>query len=125
MNTKAAAIKTIAFCLNIVNAGHNTRRWFETDETIAPLLILVAQIAFLAAALTVKHAVLGVVKFVRLAQLAFQFYCEETVAAAVEVAEVAIANGELLLLPAAKEFDQALFDEVIGWSKERWSQLAA
>ena len=125
MNAKTATIKTIAFCLNIVNAGRATRRWFETDEIIAPLLILVAQIAFLAAALTAKHAVLGVVKFFRLAQLGFEFYCEEAVAAAVEVAEVAIANEDLLLLPAAKEFDQAMFDEVIGWSKERWSQLAA
>ncbi|MEM1279469.1 MAG: hypothetical protein AAGG53_05455 [Cyanobacteria bacterium P01_H01_bin.152] len=125
MNTKTAAIKTIAFCLSIVNAGRNTRRWFETDETIAPLLILVAQIAFLAIALTAKHAVLGVVKFVRLAQLGFQFYCEETVAAASEIAEDAIASGDLLLLPAAKEFDQALTDEVMGWAVARWPHLAA
>ena len=119
-----ATVQSIAFCLDVVNAGRATRRWFEADEVIAPLLILVAQIAFLIVALAAKHAVLGVVKFFHLAQLGFQFYCEEAVAAAVLAAEDAIANGDLLLLPAAKPVTNTS-DELIAWAVARWPHLAA
>ncbi|NEZ67798.1 hypothetical protein D0962_34435 [Leptolyngbyaceae cyanobacterium CCMR0082] len=121
-----ATVQFIAFCLSVINAGQATRRWFETDEVIAPLLILIAQIAFLLVALTVKHFVLGVVKFFRLAHMGFEFYCEQVVDAAVQVAEDAIASGELLLLPAAAGQDSvaAQSDELINWAKARWPQLA-
>ena len=119
-----AAVQSIVLCLNVIEAGRATRRWFETDEVIAPLLILVAQIAFLVVALTAKHAVLGVVKFFQLAQLGFEFYCQECVDAAVEMAEDAISSGDLLLLPAPKDIDPALNEEVLNWAKARWPQLA-
>ena len=118
------AIQSIAFGIRVVNAGQATRRWFETDDVIAPLLILVAQIAFLLVALTVKHAVLGVVKFFHLAQLGFEFYCQQAIDTAVEVAENEIASGELLLLPAANDIDPVVTEEVIDWAKARWPQLA-
>ncbi|NEZ61975.1 hypothetical protein D0962_04165 [Leptolyngbyaceae cyanobacterium CCMR0082] len=120
-----ATVQFIAFCLSVVNAGQATRRWFETDEVIAPLLILIAQIAFLLVALTVKHFVLGVVKFFQLAHMGFEFYCEQVVEAAVIVAEDAIASGELLLLPAAgQDSVAAQSEELISWAKARWPQLA-
>lgn len=119
-----AAIQSIAFGVRVIRAGQATRRWFETDEVIAPLLILVAQIAFLVLALAVKHAVLGVAKFFHLAQLGFEFYCQQAIDAAVDVAEDEIASGELLLLPAANDIDPVLTEEVINWAKARWPQLA-
>ena len=91
-----ATVQFIAFCLSVINAGQATRRWFETDEVIAPLLILIAQIAFLLVALAVKHFVLGVVKFFQLAHMGFEFYCQECVDAAVIVAEDAIATPSTL-----------------------------
>ncbi|EKU99746.1 hypothetical protein Lepto7375DRAFT_1814 [Leptolyngbya sp. PCC 7375] len=120
-----ATVQFIAFCLSVINAGQATRRWFETDEEIAPLLILIAQIALLAVALTVKHFVLGVVKFFRLAHMGFEFYCEQVVDAAVQAAEDAIASGELLLLPApGQDSVSTQSDELINWAKARWPQLA-
>ncbi|NEZ64635.1 hypothetical protein D0962_17880 [Leptolyngbyaceae cyanobacterium CCMR0082] len=121
-----ATVQFIASCLAVINAGRATRRWFETDEAIAPLLILIAQIAFLLVALTVKHFVLGIAKFFQLAHMGFEFYCQECVDAAVIVAEDAIASGELLLLPAAPGQDSVSTqsDELINWAKARWPQLA-
>ena len=119
-----AAIQSIAFSLRVVNAGRATRNWFKTDDVIAPLLILIAQIAFLLVALAVKHSVLGVVKFFHLAQLGFEFYCQQAIDAAVEVAEDAISSGELLLLPAANDIDPVVTEEVIDWAKAQSPQLA-
>ena len=78
-----ATLKSTAFCLSVINAGRTTRRWFDTDETLAPLLVLIAQIAFLVAALVAKHLVLSVVKFFQLVQLSFEFYCQDCVESAV------------------------------------------
>ncbi|EKU96685.1 hypothetical protein Lepto7375DRAFT_0553 [Leptolyngbya sp. PCC 7375] len=120
-----AAVQFIAFCLSVINAGRATREWFETDELIAPLLILIAQIAFLLVALTVKHFVLGIAKFFQLAHMGFEFYCQECVDVAVLAAEDAIASGELLLLPApGQDSVSTQSDELINWAKARWPQLA-
>lgn len=121
-----ATVQFIAFCLAVINAGRATRRWFETDEVIAPLLILIAQITFLLVALAAKHFVLGIAKFFKLAHMGFEFYCQECVDAAVIVAEDAIASGELLLLsaPAGQDSVAAQSEELISWAKARWPQLA-
>ena len=119
-----ATVQSIAFCFNVVNAGRATRRWFETDEVIAPLLILFAQVVFLAVALTAKHTVLGVIA-------AYRWVRERGVTETLAVADVAcrflLCYDEPVALVAEGGDPEVVLPEpeVLVWAKQRWPQLAA
>ena len=119
-----ATVQSIAFCLDVINAGRATRRWFETDEVIAPLLILFAQVVFLAVALTAKHTVFGAIA-------AYRWVRERGVTETLAVADI---TCRLLLCydepvgSVAEGGDPGFVlpePEVLSWAKQRWPQLAA
>ncbi|ESA37327.1 hypothetical protein N836_03575 [Leptolyngbya sp. Heron Island J] len=50
-----ASFHAVKFALDTIEAGKSTRRWWETDETIAPLLKLVLEIVWLTILLAVDY----------------------------------------------------------------------
>ena len=119
-----ATVQSIAFCLNVINAGRATRRWLETDEVIAPLLILFAQVVFLAVALTAKHAVLGAITAYRWVR---ERGVTETLAVADAVCRFLLCyESPVESLTEGGDPEVVLPEpEVLVWAKERWPQLAA